>query len=806
MKFPTLCIIIYCFLLISCSDQSLLSTTEGSPLQWKGARSSDPTPPQLNWAYYNTSLKTSLIFNGKTWEVMAVSGIDGKNVRWLGMLDTFPSNPELCANSAFFYNVDSTSYLFNGTTWSIMTPAGIDGKDIVWQGDRGKAPEKPELNWAYHDTIQKKSFIYNGTKWDLFSADGINGQKVIWKGPSNKHLPLPEKNWGYYNTIDRTSYLFDGISWKVITKDGLDAPQGDPMIWVGEFPTPPENPKLNWMYRNSTDGCSYIWDGIVWSMIAKIGNNGVPIIWKGDWYESPLEPRINWAYFNLTDNSSYIFNGRDWQILSKSGLNGLDGIALNWRGYSDYHPEKPAVNWVYYNQQKGITYIYDGVRWEVFCKDGSTTTRYRREKVAFGDTLILNHGFNSLDYTSTTHYYRYGDNSIYSWDIEDSLWKQSFEIMIDTLLYTAQTTAPDQHLYSHKNGTLIHLYSEHIGIAQGTRFFTTDYQGKPGVSKTLTDDSCTIQNFFVLGDDSYGFAYLSFPTAATSEARIALFHPNGTRKDILVGSGFSAFRVNAYEDTALFCAWIKGNEAHWSRIASNGEELGSARIISDIDSAFTQNIQIRTYPDGRTFFVLERSGPYETLAGFIGKNGTLYDTVPSFFRVSSQEPILLDNYTAIADTWVYEGRRFSTKYAELTTGNSIGSSKKFRMGSMKAASNISFSTDDNKNTLAIQTEPFSDKDAYFSQLFYVDKDLNELTRQSLSTKYVTPRVVAIDDETFAISYVDRTATRNVRFAVLKRAVDTPRIVVKRLDLDRIAVINRTGVEIDVMVSATKGYR
>ena len=34
------------------------------------------------------------------------------------------------------------------------------------------------------------------------------------------------------------------------------------LVWKGNFETAPENPEVNWAYFNTTDGCSYIWDGV----------------------------------------------------------------------------------------------------------------------------------------------------------------------------------------------------------------------------------------------------------------------------------------------------------------------------------------------------------------------------------------------------------------------------------------------------------------------------------------------------------------------------------------------------------------
>lgn len=47
------------------------------------------------------------------------------------------------------------------------------------------------------------------------------------------------------------------------------------LVWKGNFETAPENPEINWAYFNTTDGCSYIWDGTTWSLLAGAGKDGI---------------------------------------------------------------------------------------------------------------------------------------------------------------------------------------------------------------------------------------------------------------------------------------------------------------------------------------------------------------------------------------------------------------------------------------------------------------------------------------------------------------------------------------------------
>lgn len=58
---------------------------------------------------------------------------------------------------------------------------------------------------------------------------------------------------------------------------GPQGPQGAPGIslnWLGQFTAPPTSPNLNDAYYNSTDGISYVWDGVSWEVIAQDGASG----------------------------------------------------------------------------------------------------------------------------------------------------------------------------------------------------------------------------------------------------------------------------------------------------------------------------------------------------------------------------------------------------------------------------------------------------------------------------------------------------------------------------------------------------
>lgn len=75
------------------------------------------------------------------------------------------------------------------------------------------------------------------------------------------------------------------------------------------------------------------------------GDPGSSIDWKGDLPTPPVNPKLNWAYRNTTDGKVYIYSGSDWIIMVKDGLDGINGKDV----YITYHdgeaePAKPTGN------------------------------------------------------------------------------------------------------------------------------------------------------------------------------------------------------------------------------------------------------------------------------------------------------------------------------------------------------------------------------------------------------------------------------------------------------------------------------
>ena len=118
---------------------------------------------------------------------------------------------------------------------------------------------------------------YTSCKNGIDGNDGVNGVdglSIVWLGSfaSADEIENPQKLNAYYNTTDGCSYIYDGEKWTLLSKGFVNDDNNSLyIIWLGSFASADEieNPqKLN-AYYNTTDGCSYIYDGEKWTLLAK---------------------------------------------------------------------------------------------------------------------------------------------------------------------------------------------------------------------------------------------------------------------------------------------------------------------------------------------------------------------------------------------------------------------------------------------------------------------------------------------------------------------------------------------------------
>ena len=147
--------------------------------------------------------------------------------------------------------------------------------------------------------------------------DGKDGSSINWRGSyeSPDEITNPKYLDGYYNISNGNSYIYDGQKWVLIAKAGIDGingtngQDGASINWRGSYEIPDEitNPKYLDVYYNITDGCSYIYDGEKWTLLAKSGKD-VPAETEANSIE-PLKlflPNDNEETLKITSDSAPI--------------------------------------------------------------------------------------------------------------------------------------------------------------------------------------------------------------------------------------------------------------------------------------------------------------------------------------------------------------------------------------------------------------------------------------------------------------------------------------------------------------------
>ena len=399
---------------------------DGMPIVWKG---SSPTPleePQELWAYYNTTDGCSYIYSNGEWSLLASSGA---SLNWLGGFDHAPEDPRFY--DMYFNTSDGCSYIFTGTEWTLIASKGskgdkgdqglpgLDGMPIVWKGSSPTPLEEPQELWAYYNTTDGCSYIYSNGELSLLASSGAS---LNWLGGFDHAPENPRFYDMYFNTSDGCSYLYDGTEWVLFAskggkgdrgEQGLQGLSGTSIVWKGSFATPIENPEELWAYYNTSDGCSYIYDGEKWVLLA---SSGASIVWLGSFPQAPENPSLYNAYYNTRTGCSYIYDGEKWTLLAskgdsgqdgqtgatgETGATGADGKSIIWKGsymsFSDI--EDPQELWAFYNTSDGRSYIYDGHSWQVLA---SSTSVDRERTMIIGYVKLESQGYASGVYVTAT--------------------------------------------------------------------------------------------------------------------------------------------------------------------------------------------------------------------------------------------------------------------------------------------------------------------------------------------------------------------------------------------------------------------
>lgn len=119
-------------------------------------------------------------------------------------------------------------------------------------------------------------------QWVL--VKGNDGTTITWKGTFANQAAFDAAHTAadgdaYYNTglTPPQSLIYQDNAWYQVSVDGADGAAGtDGMVWKGHSVTAPENPQLNWAYKDisPTDGRVYIYNGYTWEVMSENGTDG----------------------------------------------------------------------------------------------------------------------------------------------------------------------------------------------------------------------------------------------------------------------------------------------------------------------------------------------------------------------------------------------------------------------------------------------------------------------------------------------------------------------------------------------------
>lgn len=287
---------------------------------WLGRK--DRTIPGVpSTAGYNAKL-SNIIMSGKIFQYDEISGtdypvpidkgtyVDGQRYAYYDRVSA-PGGLWLCVNEAGTTqrpNKGSSDWLLQVADGSTPEPAGtwndytnyIKNNIVTLDGDsyialRDNINERPKKNYGGYLTTGGKYLTTGGKRlytgdinpaWMLLAekgldgSDGVNGkdgESILWKGELPSHPANPQNGWSYRNTTDGKSYVYQDGSWYLMTIDGIDGKNGKDGIsitWKGDLSTPPSDPELNWVYRDTDNGKVYIWNGNAWALMVVDGTDG----------------------------------------------------------------------------------------------------------------------------------------------------------------------------------------------------------------------------------------------------------------------------------------------------------------------------------------------------------------------------------------------------------------------------------------------------------------------------------------------------------------------------------------------------
>ena len=182
---------------------------DGLSIIWMGELSSPPTGsfgkgPYENWAYYDIEDGISYIYDGTEWDILAQDGQDGEDglsIVWRGERSSHPSSPQ--ENWAYYNSTDNKSYIYDGSSWQILSQdvTAPEQYENLTIGDRG-----PAGGLVFYD----KGFYSDGWRYMEAAPRHTEFKGVMWGGYGTYVLYTePDIGSGAANT----QHIFDQLGY-----------------------------------------------------------------------------------------------------------------------------------------------------------------------------------------------------------------------------------------------------------------------------------------------------------------------------------------------------------------------------------------------------------------------------------------------------------------------------------------------------------------------------------------------------------------------------------------------------------------
>jgi hypothetical protein len=251
---------------------------------------------------------------------------------------------------------------------------------------------------------------------------GTNGTSITWNGTFATFPSTNVNGYAFYHSGNNRSYVRQDGAWYQMTIDGIDGINGSngnnglSIDYQGEFATPPSNPQINWVYRDTDNFAFYLYNGSAWVLMVADGNDGdngtngsngangqnvyityhdsaiataptKPVNGTGNasGWSTVSRATANWMSQKLATSSStgvwgdpILIAGRDGTNGTNgtsgtngiNGINGDNGISIIFQGDRSSFPTTFFDGYSFYHTVNKKSYVRQGGAWFQMSTDG----------------------------------------------------------------------------------------------------------------------------------------------------------------------------------------------------------------------------------------------------------------------------------------------------------------------------------------------------------------------------------------------------------------------------------------------------